>query len=261
MGKEMTDEEWQELSRTYLKVWIDALRALLGWSREHAAEWFREKWGNRFDADDLSVRELFYHRPPEYYIAAQLTRELVTRPITGQPRVRLLARLAKAMRDPEEWTAIEDYGDADWQAVRQRVGLVLSDYGIDLPPVADAGQRGEGRPTREQEMQRFHSYKLALRIEVDPLPPNGDIYCITRLDLWNALLEAIRKSQRSGKGSEQVGHHKVYVDINECRCGYLRPPVGKTARYIADLKYDVRLEDLGERGKDQTREREPEGNE
>ncbi len=244
MTEQASDDRWQELKTVYSRVWVGALKTLLGWPEQRASEWAQQNATKYFDDADPGTRELFANKGVESPIAALLIRELVEQPVSvsGPERSLINTRLINAMRDPGLWKAIEEYDETDWEAARTRVCSVLKEYGADLPPRHDL-VAFDAEPSTSRRGKAFDlSYKLTIHIELEPQPPDPDIYPTQYPDAFSAILEAIRIAQSTGKGSAEVGLFRASVELQKWRSGYLRPPIGKTAVHMRDYSYDIHLE-------------------
>jgi hypothetical protein len=119
---------WEEARNSYIKVWIKGLRAILGWSESHTLGW-AEKWNDALDEQ----AGIFYHSPPEEWMAFEIVPERLKRALRDKPAggkfYRMKELVAEAIRKSAPPKDVDAYDDQDWAEARRRVEAVLREHG------------------------------------------------------------------------------------------------------------------------------------
>lgn len=111
----------------YIRIWNEALSALLGWSEEEVAN-----WAERYQSWLRNEHDLIYHKPPLYWMVSWLIPASVDECLDADERRILVRQLERAV----ETTRVErpfvdhrpfDHVQYDWEAARLRVQAVLNE--------------------------------------------------------------------------------------------------------------------------------------
>ena len=128
------DENHQLYKNGYLRIWVDGLKAMLGWSEERTLVWAK-KWEKSLDEES----QIFYHQSPEGWMARVLIPEALLASLLSGPRggldvKHLVCRLANAIQADRPLMNIdENYTDEEWANAKARVQNILKEFGEPLP--------------------------------------------------------------------------------------------------------------------------------
>ena len=119
---------WDAARCSYIKVWTQGLRVLLGWTEVDTL-----KWAKQWDESLSEESRIFYHRPPEEWMAFVVASSSVDRTTNKKCDGRGLNKLAKlvaeAIQSSSPQKDVDAYTDEDWFEAGLRVDAVLRRHG------------------------------------------------------------------------------------------------------------------------------------